>query len=650
MLNPYKRILKVTCYTHIIPFILCTVSLHSSLLAQSYDPIFSIRNPSDDSYLDSLQRLAENETNQINRLLILNDLGYYWHTQNLTKADEIIRSAIDEAEVTGTPTILAQLKTSHAAILLRSEKLDQAEQLLREAISILSPEERPLAYTQMGYVYERRGQLDSAAHYANLNLKLGQNLKNKWAEAMALSDLAGLAWKQNRIDQAIQMGLRSIEIFESRNINDLDYDFTLYLVGTFYQAQGDIDKATSYINRSIAIGERYGFYNNLSDAYLTETEINIQKGQLNAAASSGQNALRYAQKLNNAFMQMRSYLAYGKVLNEQMKYSEAVNTLERGLAIASDKFGDKYWLAQTHREISIAQDGIGDHQAAYQSLIKSNDYQAAYLTTDANQRLAELQTLYETSQQQALIKSQEAEIIQKDTRFYFSIVLLAITLLASAILLILTNKLRKREQEKDLLMKEIHHRVKNNLQILSSLLSLQSMQENDEIVQDALQVGKSRVQAMSLIHERLYHEELSSSIEIKDYIETLCNEINQSYESNTNKISISTNISVGKVDVETAIPLGLIINELITNSIKYAFAPQEKGIIEVNLSINENGQLQLIVRDNGVGTSEPISTVKSTQFGSKLVKVLSKKLKGDITIQRENGYSTMINFNRYKLA
>ncbi len=212
------------------------------------------------------------------------------------------------------------------------------------------------------------------------------------------------------------------------------------------------------------------------------------------------------------------------------------------------------------------------------------------------------------------------------------------------------EELDRRNAQNELLLKEIHHRVKNNLQILSSLLSLQSDSEQNEKVLGALQEGRNRVESMGLIHQRLYNHGTLSSIDMKEYVPELCEFLSDMVTNSHGDIFIESHVDDISVDVETAIPLGLIINELITNSIKYAKPINQELHIDVRLWLSEAVTLCLTVSDNGANSNQPIDETKSTNFGSQLISILSKKLKGKIEIDTSRGYATQIVFERFKLT
>ncbi len=203
------------------------------------------------------------------------------------------------------------------------------------------------------------------------------------------------------------------------------------------------------------------------------------------------------------------------------------------------------------------------------------------------------------------------------------------------------NQLKTSLKEKELLLREIHHRVKNSLQLISSLLSLQASEIEDETIIERYKESENRIHTISLVHEILYASSDISDINIKDYVEILVDDIVNSYE--TKNIDIHIDAEDIKLGIETAIPLGLIINELISNSFKYAF----KGIenCEIKISIKKHGNAYcLIVHDNGHGLSDDIDVNNPTTLGLQLIQALVTQLEGSIKVEAHDGTAFKIHF------
>lgn len=209
--------------------------------------------------------------------------------------------------------------------------------------------------------------------------------------------------------------------------------------------------------------------------------------------------------------------------------------------------------------------------------------------------------------------------------------------------------IQKQADDMQVLMKEIHHRVKNNLQVISSLLDLQSLSIKDEQASGAVKESKLRVQSMALIHQNLYSEGNIKGILMEDYIKKLVENLFHSYNIEPNKIKLITDIDYLNLDVDTVIPLGLILNELISNSLKYAFHEQENGEILVALKETQQ-QLKLQVKDNGCGFPPNLNKIKQESFGFNLIVAFSQKLKAKLDIFNDNGACVAMSITRYKIA
>jgi len=204
------------------------------------------------------------------------------------------------------------------------------------------------------------------------------------------------------------------------------------------------------------------------------------------------------------------------------------------------------------------------------------------------------------------------------------------------------ERIGKELKEKEILLKEIHHRVKNNLQIICSLLNLQAQKVKDEEAKKAFQYSKQRIFSMSLVHEQLYRSSDFSQIQMKQYIDQLIRELDHAYHISS-KIKIQSNIEDVRLSIEVAIPCGLILNELLTNAIKHAFPNQNEGKITVSL-VRSGNLNELRVVDNGVGMPKSVHFEKTKSLGLNMVKVLVHQLGGDLKLKKRSGTIFIIQF------
>jgi len=204
------------------------------------------------------------------------------------------------------------------------------------------------------------------------------------------------------------------------------------------------------------------------------------------------------------------------------------------------------------------------------------------------------------------------------------------------------KKMKKSLEEKELMIQEIHHRVKNNMQVISSLLSLQSMYIEDEVARTAFMEGRSRIQSMAMVHENLYQSESLPYTDVREYINQLVYNLFSMYETDTGLIETKIEVERTKMDMNSAIPFGLILNELLINSLKHAF-PNGRGKIKIGLKCSD-GCYQLTMADNGVGMPAGFQLDEADGLGLKLVDRLIKQLSGSITLDLSSGTEFRIKF------
>ena len=350
----------------------------------------------------------------------------------------------------------------------------------------------------------------------------------------------------------------------------------------------------------------------------------------------------------------------GHVYILQGKYAEALPYNLRAIEIMK-RIGNTKNLWENYMHVSNIYSELGDYKNAleYHELYKQGHTE--YLNTIIARKDSELQVKYETAQKDMEIMDKEAKIAQQRKTQTLYIVLagmLAIILFGMFFTLRNIRKKRKalatlnaeldaKNKQNELLLKEIHHRVKNNLEMVKSLIALQSAKLEDGASKEAMLASQNRVQSMGIIHQKLYQGENLGSIEMKDYFMNLSEGVLDTFNAEE-KVKIECAMDNLNLDVDTAVPIGLIVNELLTNALKYAFPEGEKGKINISLK-QENERLFLKVSDNGIGKTEG-SKPKGTGFGTQLIQLLTQQLNGTITEEHINGTTVFFNFKNFKIA
>lgn len=633
-----------------------------------YQQVFSATDDFDSSYLSQLEKAYDLDLPDTIKLAIGNDLAYYWHTRNLEKASAIAYKVLSYAISKKNTIWVGRLKVTLGAILLRQEKLDSAFTLLESAKLNLPKKDWAMLLTQLGYVFERRGQLNKAVDFAMEGLLMGDSLNDLKTRAIAYSDLSYLFWKQSKFDKAIEYGLEAESIFKERAIEDMDYSFTLYVIGNGYLSIYDYPNAQKYFKLALAQSERYQFFNNLADIYISLSELYTKTGNYLKAESNAKEAIRFSTLLNNNFMLMRSWLILAKLQNITNNPDTAITSLKTCLQIATENFGDEYFLNQVYNELGKAYAKTGDYKSAYEAFQKYDLLKDSVFTAEADQRVAKLQTEFEVAQKIATIETQKQSInLQKRLQW--------LTMGATGLLILVivglyrsyqrkqkvnttletlnkdlgqkNNLLDKRNAENEMLLKEIHHRVKNNLEIISGLLALQAAQIDHPSAQAVMQASQNRVLSMGIIHQQLYQKDNLAAIEMKGYFHSLVESILDTFNAK-GRISFNCTMQSFEMDVDAAVPIGLIANELVTNALKYAFPGNELGEITIGLNATAiEDRYIFTVADNGIGKQKN-GISKGTGFGTELVSLLVKQLDGEIETVTNNGTTINIFFKYSK--
>ena len=356
--------------------------------------------------------------------------------------------------------------------------------------------------------------------------------------------------------------------------------------------------------------------------------------------------------LAEANLQLERFTEAKKHLDTEFDKITVIQTIKKNSLLAA--FYDK---VENYKNASIyykRNERIKDSLAKKQSaLIKQQ-----LVTIVANEDLENSQRLID--EQKRINELARSEMKAKDERINLVFISLIFTLLGFAGLVYAYLKSIKNQRliaeqkhiietslvEKDSLLKEIHHRVKNNLQMVSSLLSLQTKNTRSKAAIVALEEGKSRVKAMALIHQKLYQNDDLSVIEMQGYIESLINSVQSVYKKGGHNISITIDAEGTELDIDRAIPFGLILNELVSNSFKYAFPENdENGKIYIHLRKNgDQGYFEYT--DNGVGLPEDTDERSNSSMGIRLINRLVNQLQSKLNIDRQvEGVRFWFNFS-----
>ncbi|SEP96927.1 histidine kinase dimerization/phosphoacceptor domain -containing protein [Neolewinella agarilytica] len=554
----------------------------------------------------------------------------YWHYAHVESenADTILyydHLAYELFRQAGNPLETARSAGHVATSYSEQRRYSEAETLLFEAAGILDSLENPTElanlYAELCFVYRNAKDYESAINYGERSLAIYSSLpgEDSLQAIVPLFYLAGVYIKADEPEKALAQAERSMKMVQIGGGDEL--------VGESLRAYGF---------RGMALAKL---------------------GRLDEAMANYQYAWELAKKNVPEVAMADGYKeGIGTVLYLQGKYREAIPYLKDYLEHTTGRGGSDPSLPPAYNNLSDAYARTG--QLAQALTYKDAAYllETEELTKELEATRTELRVRYATAEKDELIGEQKDTINRQGRIQQLTYVIVGLLLLgALGLILGLRNNrhknqlLEERNQQNELLLKEIHHRVKNNLEVISSLLELQSDGLEDEGAKDAMLTSQSRVSSMGILHQTLYQGSSLKSIEMRTYFEQLAQNLLATYETG-DRIQIKVAAPEIDMDVDTAIPLGLIVNELLTNSIKYAYPPEgadaaaglagSAGAINVVMSRVGNN-FKLRVSDEGVGMQ---SSVKGTGFGSRLVNLLTRQLNGTFRQETSDGFLTEIDF------
>lgn len=584
-----------------------------------------------------------------------------------------------------------------------SSDVEQSKTYARKAIALSKKmgDKELLAdsYTNLGLAFDYEGNSDSIAKYFGIALKMMRELGNKNGEANVLNNIGVSHYYRGNYDSTMVYFMKTLAIREQMH-DSLRIAQCFNNIGLLYRTQENYAKAKVYCKLSAAIKEKFDDKKSLLNTYSNLCAIAHSLNENDTAFYFAQLALDIATQLNDSMELGSAYgnmgVSYHKVGDQRkaIEYLEKAAVIiertdrQQSLPICYHNLGNAYAadgatkkaigfylkslalaeeqemaevqldnllaLSETYDKAGDAKNGLAYFKRYHELHQKSFNLEKASVIEGLN-------TKYETEKKENEIRvlnldkeKDRAEIASKNAQRN-----LFIGLSAAAVLLLLVGgffyariQTKNRQiatalDEKNVLIKEIHHRVKNNLQMISSLLSLQSRYVHDEKASQALQEGRNRVTSVGLIHQRLYQEDNLTGVLMHEYVPQLVHELLATTDSKYLKVELD--VAKLNLDVDTVIPIGLVLNELVTNVLKYA-SQKEGSLLHVSLK-EMDGKLLLSVRDTGPGLPADFDPKKTNSYGVKLIASLSRKLEAEVTYINQNpGLEVWVIISKYKFA
>ncbi len=574
--------------------------------------------------------------------------------------------------------------------------------MLREIEQTKSIKRKVELLNKVSWVYYEFS-LDSMFYYANKSLEYNQNVSKK--ELATSYNYLGIYYESKaKSNKALDYYLKALDV-QKKNNDSLGLSFTYTNIGLFYYYQQDYEKAIPEIEKSLkinkalkdslamandyqTIGMLYTYVDEVGseksielyqkaeeiykiykeDYYLMSIYINMAK--IFFEDKDYQKAEEYydlAEKIANEktnIQELRAiYMGKSMIYSEKNDFPKAIKFIHKSITFAKIR-GNLSILMYNYDYISRLYEKNNQFDSALFYLKKYNSIKDSTFTIETNKKIAEINIKYETEKKEKEVLMSKLEIgkVKRENAktksnykrlsvFFFMLIFMLI-----GFVLLYYNKIKhnqiladkneiisKNLEEKEILLGEIHHRVKNNLQLVSTMLMFQEEGIEDERYIRILRESRNRIQAMALIHQELYSHDDLRSINMDEYLKRLIEKLLMAYS--VDDVEVDFQIDNIKINIDTAIPIALIVNELFTNSVKYAFKGIEEPTIELYLK-EKDEILQLIFSDNGIGFN---FKTKKESFGSKLVNSFCRQLKAEMSVNSTSkGTITIINIKRYE--
>jgi two-component system, sensor histidine kinase PdtaS len=620
--------------------------------------LFSCVSIAQNSELDSLDLLLNNEKNNTKTLALFEEI--IATTSNLDFKIALIyaRKAVKFANksefVNWQPKFHEMKGRIHANLLELDSASYHFDKALNGYTSIQDKKGQATTLFKIGWVYKKRGLLENAMQCDLKALHLMESINDKAGIAGANTRISEDLCRQERFQEALDYALKNIDFCKKYKLNE-ELVFSYTNAGSAAIGMSNFKKSFMYFDKAVALAKELNFNPIYMCDFLNNRGNSLKRlGQYSEALIDYENVLKLSKQTNyrNAYATVTANLGEINLLTGN--YQEALKYQLQTVKF-QEQDNDLSNLTENYGHVSTIYEKLGNYPLALEYQKKARIMRDSTAKIESDKTMSSLLAKYDSEKKENTIAAQKTQLSQQRLVQWLSIgvavLLLGFLLFGYKSYSIRTNTnklLQAKNKQNELLLQEIHHRVKNNLELVKSLISLQSEQIEDAATKDAMVASQNRVQSMGIIHQKLYQGKNLGNVEMKDYFLNLGEGILDTFNLE-NKIKIECAMEHLELDIDTAIPIGLIVNELLTNALKYAFPEKKSGHISISLSKTAQETLTLQVADNGIGKTKGLAP-KGTGFGLQLIKLLTQQLNGEMTEDTANGTSILFHFKLNKAA
>jgi two-component system, sensor histidine kinase PdtaS len=619
--------------------------------------ISSIGNNTIDSLLTELDKNKE-DTVKVRLLFSISE--QYFSLGNETKSILFIEDAIGLAENLGDNKLSASIRKDGARLY---SKIGNSSKAIKELDKLLSyyqtendSENLAQTFSYLAAIYDLQGNHAVALENYYQALEINEQLLNTKNIIKNSGNIGKVYMFQQQYSDATKFFFKSLSL--SKQIEFLEGMANCYNnLGILNYYQENMDSAMFYFFQSEILKTNLNDSIGLSSLYNNLGEIYFLKDSYDKALEYQEKAKSIQYSVNDKEGLVYSYINIGAVYEKQGLYNDAIDAHRQALAIAKSLQAN--WLImEAYFFIHNDYKSKGNFNEALLYFTKYHHLRDSLTSYESKEKIARLQLKYDSGQKDIQIKAleqinvEQLEITEQISTNQMLLIVLSIFLLAIIILMIRQTSLRKSNnfllekmlKQKEVLLKEVHHRVKNNFQLISSLLNLQAGNVTDEKIKMALVKNKNRIESMALVHKSLYENDDLVHVDLNKYVHQLVTNVQSSFNLENKNIKVVVEIEDILVESEQATPLGLIINELITNAYKYAFTGKKGGLLKISIMNCNERDYCLKVQDNGIGLPSSFDIDKIESLGMELVRLLSEQIDGTLEICKEGGATFTITF------
>lgn len=627
---------------------------------------------------DSIFQLVDEETDDVEKVRIIFDNAFYYDFAPFTI--ELLRQADQISHELNDQGLIIESMLSYGQFYNFSSKYDSAQVFFDDALAL------PYIDNHIAFKAEL---LEAKAVSLSRSEKI-QEAINYFSQSLQILDhpVSRAAYIKNEGEEDLQKMSSIIH----NNVGNLykrieEYEEAIshydQAIALMYALDAERYAATVIMNKANALVEQEKYKDGLTvhnlakelkvkyDASprtvaLSDLNIGICQGGLgdyNQALHSINSALEIFEEIQNNKGLTYGYAERGIIYNALGQGEKAIIECEKSRLIL-EKEGIVDYSNKVYDCLYRSHKSLGNYNESLYNFEKLTSFQDSALNAKNYRKIGQVesQLIFDKEQAISQLKLEDQKRQNRYNLFGFTGLLLGLGAITGLIYKNYKDKSKAEEQlqdkngiiskalaEKEILLQEIHHRVKNNLQFVSSLLALQTDHVSDKTAVDALQEGQDRVQSMALIHQNLYQEDNLTGVDMSDYFQKLIRGLFDSYNIRRDQVNLVLDIEDINLDVDSVIPIGLIVNELVSNSLKYAFPDDRRGTISVSLK-ESSDVIILTVQDDGIGIDAALQDTMSDSFGYKLIHVFKNQLEASLDIDGTNGTTVQMVIKQYDIV